>query len=81
MNLKPGKQMNEIEFDMLGFGCASCVYTIEKLGRKIPGVTGVHASLADKRVRVTHNGDRDTIVQALTDIVSRIGHEIRERPA
>ncbi len=73
--------MNEIEFDMIGFGCGSCVYTIEKLGRKIPGVIAIHASLADKRVRVKHNGDRDAIVRQLTDIVSRIGHEIRERPA
>ncbi len=73
--------MNEIEFDMLGFGCGSCVYTIEKLGRKIEGVVDIHASLADKRVRVQYDGDRDAIVRQLTDIVSRIGHEIRERPA
>lgn len=73
--------MNEIEFDMLGFGCGACVYTIEKLGRKIEGVVDIHASLADKRVCVKHNGDRDAIVRQLTDIVSRIGHEIRERPA
>ncbi len=72
--------MNEIQFDMLGFGCGSCVYTIERLGRKIEGVVDIHASLADKRVRVTHNGDHDAIVRALTDIVSRIGHDIRERP-
>jgi copper chaperone CopZ len=66
---------------MIGFGCGSCVYTIEKLGRKIAGVVDIHASLADKRVRVQYDGDRDTIVRQLTDIVSRIGHEIRERPA
>lgn len=73
--------MNEIEFDMIGFGCGSCVYTIEKLGRKITGVVDIHASLAEKRVRVQYDGDRDAIVRQLTDVVSRIGHEIRERPA
>ena len=72
--------MKEIEFDMLGFGCGSCVYTIEKLGRKIDGVIDIHASLADKRVRVKHDGDHDAIVKQLTDIVNRIGHEIRVRP-
>jgi copper chaperone CopZ len=73
--------MNEIEFDMIGFGCVSCVYSIEKLGRKIAGVVDIHASLAEKRVRVKYNGDRAAIVRQLTDVVSRIGHEIRERSA
>jgi len=69
---------NEILLDMLGFGCGSCAYTIEKLGRKIEGVREIRVSLADQRIRITHSGDRAAIIRQLSDIVRRIGHDIRE---
>lgn len=69
---------NEILLDMLGFGCGSCAYAIEKIGRKIEGVRDIRVSLADQRIRITHNGDRAAIIRQLTDIVRRIGHDIRE---
>lgn len=69
---------NEICLDMLGFGCGSCVYTIEKMGRKIAGVRDIRASLADQQIRVTYDGDRAAIIRQLTDIVTRIGHDVRE---
>jgi copper chaperone CopZ len=69
-----------IAMEMLGFGCTSCVYTIEKLGRKIPGVKSISANLGTKRIEVVHAGDRAEIVNKITDIVSRIGHEVREIP-
>jgi copper chaperone CopZ len=66
--------------EMMGFGCPSCVYTIEKLGRKIPDVESVSVSMADQRIQVTHNGDQTEIAQQLASIVNRIGHEVREIP-
>lgn len=71
--------MNEIIFDMLGFGCGSCAYTIEKMGRKIAGVNDVRVNLADKQIRVTHNGDRDDIIRQISDIARRIGHDVSVR--
>lgn len=68
----------ELLMDMLGFGCASCAYTLEKFGRKVEGVIEIHVSLAEKLVRVTYNGDRAAIVRQLIDIVHRIGHDICE---
>ena len=70
----------EIELEMLGFGCASCVYTIEKTGRRIPGVESISANLADQRVRIRHNGDRQAIIDRISEIVTKIGHEVREIP-
>ncbi|MFU8781076.1 MAG: cation transporter [Kiritimatiellia bacterium] len=67
-----------IIMEMLGFGCASCVYTIEKTGRKIPGVKRISASLANQSVEIVHNGDRAEIVKKISEIVQRIGHEVRE---
>ncbi len=69
---------NWIEMEMLGFGCASCVYTIERTGRKIPGVEEIRVNLADQRIRIRHNGDRQQIVDTITDIVKRIGHEVKD---
>lgn len=72
---------NEIVMEMQGFGCPSCVYTIEKTGRKIPAVQNISVSLADQRIRITHNGDRAEIVQKISEIVNRIGHDVREIPS
>lgn len=66
---------------MMGFGCPSCVYTIEKLGRKIPNVESVSVSMADQRVEVTHTGERSEIAKQLSAIVEKIGHELQEIPA
>ena len=67
-----------IEMEMLGFGCASCVYTIERTGRKIPGVEEIRVNLADQRIRIRHSGNRKQIIDTITDIVKRIGHEVRD---
>jgi len=70
-----------IIMEMRGFGCPSCVYTIEKTGRKIPGVQRISVSLADQRIRIEHTGDRAGIISKVAEIVNRIGHEVRELPA
>jgi len=74
-------QTNSLTMEMLGFGCPSCVYTIEKLGRKIPGIEKIAVSLGQQRIRIEYTGDRDEIIRQVTGIVQRIGHEVRELPA
>ncbi len=69
-----------LEMEMLGFGCTSCVYTIEKMGSKVPGVKKIDASLADQRISIQHTGNREEIVRKISEIVNRIGHEVRELP-
>ena len=64
--------------DMLGFGCASCAYTVERLGRKLPGVSDVHVDLSTHEIRVTYTGD-DTVLDGICNIVGRIGHDAKVR--
>jgi copper chaperone CopZ len=71
---------SEIVMEMQGFGCPSCVYTIEKTGRKIPGVEKIAVSMGEQRIRIQHNGQRDTIIQKVSEIVQRIGHDVRVLP-
>ena len=66
--------------EMQGFGCPSCVYTIEKMGRKIAGIEKISVHLADQRIRIEHTGHRAEVVRQITEIVHRIGHEVRELP-
>ncbi len=70
---------NELILEMLDFGCSSCAYTIEKLGRKIPGVTQIRVDLAEHCIRILHEGEPEPIARQLTDLVNRIGHDVRER--
>jgi copper chaperone CopZ len=65
--------------DMLQFGCASCAYTIEKLGRKVSGVHEVRVDLGTREIRVDYDGER-TSLEAICALVDRIGHDaaIRE---
>ena len=71
----------KLEMEMLGFGCPSCVYTIEKTGRKIPTITNISVNLANQRIYIEHTGDRAEIVQKISEIINRIGHEVRELPS
>lgn len=71
---------SEIVMEMQAFGCPSCVYAIEKTGRKIPGVEKISVSMGEQRIRIQHNGERDTIIQKVAEIVQRIGHDVRALP-
>ena len=64
--------------DMLGFGCPSCAYTVERLGRKINGVKAIRVDLGKDEIRVTYDGD-DTILDEICSIIQRIGHEAKLR--
>lgn len=59
--------------DMTEFGCASCVYAIEKMGRKLPGVQNIEADLGRKEIRVVY--DDPAAVESIQDYIRKIGHE------
>lgn len=69
----------ELLLDMLGFGCASCAYTIEKVGRRIQGVKSIRVDLAEQLIRIVHDGDEKAITEEITSMVHRIGHDVRVR--
>ena len=68
----------EAVLDMLGFGCASCAYTVERLGKKIPGVQAIRVDLSLHEIRVAYDGN-DSILDEICSIVSRIGHDAKVR--
>lgn len=67
----------QFEMEMMGFGCASCAYTIEKLGKKIDGIDAIKVNLGDNRITVEHHGDKENLAEQISSIVDRIGHDVK----
>lgn len=63
---------------MMSFGCPSCAYTVERLGKKIPGIEAIRVDLSKHEIRVDYEGD-DSVLEAVCDIVNRIGHDAEIR--
>lgn len=61
-----------------GADCPSCAFTIEKLGRKIPGVSEVRVDVARHEIRVDYNGASGTL-EKIAEIVGRLGYRARIR--
>ena len=59
--------------DLDGANCTSCVYTIEKVGRKFNGVSDIFVDRATQTINLEYNGDAGVIDQLVT-IVDRIGY-------
>lgn len=59
--------------DLDGATCTSCVYTIEKVGRKFNGVSDIFVDRASQTINLEYNGD-ETIIDQLVTIVDRIGY-------
>jgi copper chaperone CopZ len=64
--------------DMMDFGCASCAYTVERMGKKIAGVEAIRVDLSKHEIRVDYDGD-DTVLDEICSIVNRIGHDAKVR--
>jgi copper chaperone CopZ len=56
-----------------GARCPSCVYTIEKLGRKITGVSGVRVDTGAQEIHVDYDGNPARL-EAVAAIVQRLGY-------
>ncbi len=58
------------------FGCASCVYDVEKPLKRLPGVFDVEVSYASGRIEIDH--DAGTIsVKELIESVAKAGYTAR----
>lgn len=65
---------------MRGAHCPSCAFTIEKLGRKVPGVSEVRVDVARHEIRVDYDGSPGTL-EGIADIVGRLGYSATVREA
>lgn len=61
-----------------GARCASCVYTIEHLGRKVQGVSEVRVDARSGEIRVQYEGNPGSLEQ-IAQIVRRLGYQARVR--
>lgn len=59
--------------DVKGANCPSCVFTIEKLGRKVPGVSEVRVDVTRQEIRVDYDGSPGTL-ESIAGIVGRLGY-------
>jgi Cu2+-exporting ATPase len=59
--------------DVQGAHCPSCAFTIEKLGRKVPGVTEVRVDVTRHEIRVDYDGAPGTL-ESIVGIVARLGY-------
>jgi copper chaperone CopZ len=59
-----------------GARCASCSYTIEHMGRKVPGVEEVRVYPDRQEIHVTYGGDPAALGEIIR-IVGRLGYEAR----
>jgi copper chaperone CopZ len=59
-----------------GARCASCSYTIEHMGRKVPGVEEVRVYPDRQEIHVTYGGDPAALGEIIR-IVGRLGYDAR----
>lgn len=57
-----------------GATCGSCVYTIEHIGKKLPGVEDVYVDVPTGKVYVDYVGNDETL-EKVVEIVRKIGYD------
>ena len=64
--------------DVNGANCASCAYAIERLGRKIQGVTDIKVDAAHQEIHVRYEGNPGSL-ERIGEVVRRLGYEAKAR--
>ncbi|MCX7030745.1 MAG: heavy metal-associated domain-containing protein [Spirochaetes bacterium] len=64
--------------DQQGAHCPSCAFTIEKLGRRVPGVSEVRVDVARHEIRVEYDGASGTL-ERIAGIVAGLGYSAAVR--
>lgn len=64
--------------DVNGATCASCVYAIEHLGRKVQGVSDIKVDAAHQEIRVGYEGNPGSL-ERISEVVRRLGYEAKVR--
>ncbi|WP_417502112.1 heavy metal translocating P-type ATPase [Marinobacter sp.] len=62
---KPARGDDEVHLAVTGATCASCVNTIEKALKSVPGVTHAHMNLADNTATATGVSDAQALIKAV----------------
>ena len=77
--IKPEKQnLKNATMNLKGAHCASCVYTIEHVGRKIQGVEDIHVDAGKREIHVTYDGDQSAL-EKIKEVIQRLGYSAAVR--
>ena len=77
--IKSEKQdLKSATMDLKGANCASCVYTIEHLGRKIKGIEDILVDPVRHEIRINYDGNPESL-EKITDIIHRLGYSAAVR--
>jgi copper chaperone CopZ len=60
-------------FDVNGATCPSCAFTIERAGRRVPGVSDIRVDVTTHEIRVSYDGT-PAALDGVKDIVRRLGY-------
>jgi copper chaperone CopZ len=75
-NDRPALRQGVLDVD--GAQCPSCAFTIEKLGRRVPGVSEVRLDVARHEIRVDYDGSPGTL-ERIAGIVDNLGYSATVR--
>lgn len=79
-NAKHGAQACRAVLDVNGATCPSCAYTIERAGRKVPGVGEVRVDVNAHEILVDYDGTPEAL-SGIQAVVSRLGYQAAVRSA
>jgi copper chaperone CopZ len=64
--------------DVTGANCASCVFAIEHLGRKVQGVSDIRVDAARQEIHVHYEGNPGSL-ERIAQFVRQLGYEAKVR--
>ena len=66
----------EASIDVKGANCASCVYAIEHIGRKVDGVSDIRVDTPSQKIRIQYEGNPGSL-ERIVEIVKRLGYDAK----
>lgn len=67
-------EKKQVKLKLQGATCPSCMYTIEKAGRKISGISEIKVDAASRTIDIEFDGDNNSLLK-IQSLVRKIGYD------